>query len=286
MTTDHFVALQMAMNGNIGNRIIQFLYLKQLQEHLGPSQIFGANIAPFAPPSADFAGAGTMMTIESGHFHPVRELARRLIDERIDCLHFEGYVQRMEYLTPVDAMRRHLMLPTSLETPLFRELTSDRHITCIVRANEVLRAIHPDYPPTPVSFYRAAVSDSGRIPVFVGQTFPSVYWDALRRHFPGCIIYEHQNWLEDFRFILHSTNIAVAVSSFAWLAAYLSETARRIYLPLFGFLNPRQRVDVDLVPAGDARYRLAAFEVMRWAGAASDLDRITDPDRPVVFTAA
>jgi hypothetical protein len=286
MTTDHAVALQMVMNGNIGNRIIQFLYLKQLQQHLGPSQIFGASIAPFAPPSADFAGTGRMMTIDGGHVHPVGELARRLIDDRIDCLHFGGYVQRMEYLTPVADMRRHLALPTPLDTPLFRDLTSDRHITCVVRANEVLRAIHPDYPPTPVAFYRAAVKESGRIPVFVGQTFPSLYWDALRRHFPDCIVYEHRNWLEDFRFILHSTSIAVAVSSFAWLAAYLSETARRIYLPLFGFLNPLQRRDVDLVPVGDTRFRLAAFEVMRWAGAAEDLDRITDPDRPVAFTAA
>ena len=57
-----------------------------------------------------------------------------------------------------------------------------------------------------------------------------------------------------------SKNIIPAISTFSWLAAWLSD-ADTIYYPLSGFLNPIQSEDVNLFPRGDRRYRLYLFPI-------------------------
>ena len=232
------IALDMMCNGNTGNRMFQYAYLRRLQSYLPRSRIYGTDILDFVPRSEPYSGAGPVLQIKSGHRHPFETVSRAILDNRIRHFRFGGYVQRLEYLGTPEQARALFSLPGAPDDERFRTLTSDTHITCIVRGNEILNAVHPDYPPTPVAFFRAAVEDSGRIPVLVGQTASSYYSDALRRAFPDCILYEHLTPVEDFRLISHSTNIASTVSTFAWMAAYLSSTARRIYMPLFGLLNP------------------------------------------------
>ena len=46
-------------------------------------------------------------------------------------------------------------------------------------------------------------------------------------------------------------NIVPAISTFSWLAAWLSE-ADRVFLPVLGLLNPAQNRAVDLLPLDDA----------------------------------
>lgn len=223
------------------------------------------------------------MRISGGHNHPFDAMAEMIRRNQITCLHFGCFVQRMEYLGVAEDVRGLFSLPVAKTDRDFSTLTSDKYITCVLRAEEIMRAVHVDYPPTPVSFFRAAVEDSGRIPVLMGQTASNYYSDALRKLFPGCIVYEHVSPLEDFRFITHSTNVAIAVSTFAWMAAYLSHSAQRVYLPKFGFYNPKQRGDIDLLPKGDARYRFAEFETMKWTADTGQIDYVTDPRLPVTF---
>jgi hypothetical protein len=283
MDSDNFTALQLINNGNTGNRMFQYAYLRKLQGYLPQSEIFGADILNFVPRSGNYKGFGNLMRIEGGSFYPFDTLAQMIVKNRIRRLRFGGYVQRMEYLGPPDRARQLFSLPQAKDDDRFRSLTSDEHITCVVRADEILKAVHPDYPPTPLAFFRAAVEDSGRKPVLVGQTSSSFYADALRKLLPDCIIYDHIDPIEDFRFISNSTNVAIAVSTFAWMAGYLSDRARRIYMPAFGFLNPQQRDDIDLLPVGDDRYRFARFEPMKWTATDSQVKYVLDPGLPVSF---
>ena len=48
------------------------------------------------------------------------------------------------------------------------------------------------------------------------------------------------------------------------IAAWLSCTAQRIHVPLLGFLNPAQRIDMDLLPVNDPRYIFYFFEKEYW----------------------
>jgi hypothetical protein len=283
MSADTPIALRLINNGNFGNKMFQYAYLRRLQNFLPASEIFDANIPELGVRTEKYKGSGDSLLIWKGHDLPFEVVARKILKSGHGCLRFGGYVQRMEYLGSVDDLGSLFSLPKALDDERFRILTSDRYITCIVRANEILKAVHLDYPPTPISFFRAAVLDSGRIPVLMGQTASSFYSDALRRMFPDCVVYDHVSPLEDFRFITHSTNVAIAVSTFAWMASYLSKSAKHLYLPVFGFYNRAQRKDIDLLPIGDVRYRFAEFETMKWTGADSQIAYVMNLDLPVSF---
>ena len=51
-----------------------------------------------------------------------------------------------------------------------------------------------------------------------------------------------------------------SVSTFSWLAAWLSE-ARRIVLPVSGLFHPVQSPDIDLLPLADPRYSFVLFPI-------------------------
>jgi hypothetical protein len=62
----------------------------------------------------------------------------------------------------------------------------------------------------------------------------------------------------DFDMIRQASNIAVGVSTFVWLAAWLSH-ADNIFMTVSGLLNPMQAIRNDLLPLGDARYHFWLF---------------------------
>jgi hypothetical protein len=64
----------------------------------------------------------------------------------------------------------------------------------------------------------------------------------------------------DFALMRAARHLVVSVSTFSWLAAWLSH-AETITIPLTGFYNPAQRPDVNLLPLDDPRYRFYLFPV-------------------------
>ena len=112
--------------------------------------------------------------------------------------------------------------------------------------------------------------------MFIGQTDPNPYMDRIAAQFPGAIIREPQdNPLVDFETIRQSRNVVIGVSTYAWLAAWLSRSADQVFLTVNGLFNPMQKSEVDLLPFGDARYRFFLFPV-NYAG---PLDRSLEVHR-------
>jgi len=80
--------------------------------------------------------------------------------------------------------------------------------------------------------------------------------------------------LADFERLRSARHVVTSVSSFAWLATWLSD-AQTIHVPVLGLLNPAQRPDVDLLPLDDPRYRFYRFPVRRWNGQQEDVDGLS-----------
>ena len=100
--------------------------------------------------------------------------------------------------------------------------------------------------------------------MFLGQTSPSWYTNALRAALPDARWLQSESWLHDFQTIRYASVVAIPVSTFAWQASWLSPQATKIYLPVLGLFNPAQRPEIDLLPLGEARYEFRAFPVMRY----------------------
>jgi hypothetical protein len=129
-----------------------------------------------------------------------------------------------------------------------------------IRGGDILRDAPADYTLLPIEFYADIIRLTGLEPVFMGQTEPNPYIDRLRRAFPNATIIASQGPMRDFAMIRRSRNILVSVSTFSWLAAWLSH-ADRIILPLSGFYSPVQSPETDFIPLDDDRYEFWSFPI-------------------------
>jgi hypothetical protein len=171
----------------------------------------------------------------------------------VDRINWSGYGQRLEYFPNKGICRDIFSRPDVLG----RE-TRDDCILCPVRAGEILDAIHPGYTVIPVDFYEDIAEKTGLKPTFIGQLDDNAYVKALRARFPESEFIPHMGALADFQTIRRAKNILIPVSTFAWLAAWLSRAERIIY-PVFGLLNPKIFSSHNLAPVTESRYSFYEF---------------------------
>jgi len=165
---------------------------------------------------------------------------------------------------------------------LFRDPNEERRnqggsaddIVISVRLGDVLTNAHPNYFPLPLSWYDDLVRITGLAPIFVGEFGEDYYSDALRRRFPRARFIGSADPMADFAFIRNSVHIVPSVGTFSWLASWLSETAKTIYLPVAGLINQGARPDVDLLPLDDGRYRFFETAMQRWNATPAQIDHI------------
>jgi hypothetical protein len=163
------------------------------------------------------------------------------------------YAQHLSNLLPVEAYRAFFP-----DTVAGVRGAGPRQPLINIRGGDILRDAPADYTLLPIEFYAETIRETGLEPVFMGQTEPNPYMDKLRRVFPTAAILPSQGPVRDFAMMRRSRNILVSVSTFSWLAAWLSH-AERIILPLSGFYNPVQSPEMDFLPLDDPRYEFHLF---------------------------
>jgi hypothetical protein len=169
-----------------------------------------------------------------------------LLNHRLcDRISWIGWGQRMEYFPDKETCRNLFCAAPEVGVEF-----GAHYVVCPVRAAELLDGIHL-YPLIPVSFYRDMIGLSGCTPVFIGQTDENLYTAELRGAFPKAQFLPSQGPLGDFQTIRKAANIILPVSTFTWLAAWLSH-ARRIVVPVFGFFD--SSTGCDLLPLSEPHY--------------------------------
>lgn len=166
----------------------------------------------------------------------------------IDSLTVACWGQRLDHFGPAHRYRQ-LFKPRATGTTL-----GERELLINIRAEDILTGWHSKYYPQPFSFYQQVIDSSGLAPVFMGQLDDSAYVQALKQHFPTARFLPLASSFEDFETIRAAKHIVLSISPFSWLAAWLSESAETIHMPVAGLFNP-QLSDTLLLPYGDSRYR-------------------------------
>lgn len=255
--------------GRLGNCMFQYLLARILQLHVPDAVISGVDLPQFGIECGESAieSANAHRIEISGHvfrFAEATEALRKFDSVTVDI---RWVCMRMEYF------RQHLMFARTLFSidPSLEIGFDERHLVISIRAEDVLKGEHPNYTLLPIAWYRHLIESSRLIPVFVGQIADDPYTTELRKHFPAARFLIHANPLNDFNILRTSTNVVLSVSSFSWLAAWLSTSARRIFLPVAGIYNPLDRPDVDLLPVHDRRYEFYLFQREHWTCSAEQL---------------
>jgi hypothetical protein len=253
----------------IGNLMFRYMFARHLQDLLPGFKITGYRMPEWGLVSDQTVPPSDLIEIGLIHKIDVGALVRRVQASGRASIDVNCYAQRLEYF---ESGRRSFI--KAFASPVAGTPIRPDEIAIHVRAGNILNGSHGDYWPVPISWYRHIVAETGLAPVFIGQLQPSPYMDALRKTFPHARYLSACRWLDDFQTIRGARNIALAVSTFSWLAAWLSNTAEIIYQPLLGFLNPQQRPDIDLKPRLDTRYRFTEFPVETFVANGEQMKRI------------
>lgn len=260
--------IKLGKAGNMGNKIIQHMYCMNLSERVENSFLCGYNIKEMNMFGEDCPLEGRTLHVTGGHRHSLDQMAYYLNEGIYDSIYFEGFVQRLEYFSN----RKKFLKIFPIMNGFHSDFVSDRYIILNVRGREILGNLHPDYSPAPIDFLVKAVEASKREPIIMGQMGNDFYSDAIKENFPGCHIMEHRSIIEDFEILRHAQNVVLSVSTFSWVATWLSMVARNIYMPIYGLYNPHQRPDIDLLPVSDKRYHFYELPITKWNASQEQID--------------
>ena len=241
--------------GNVANRMIQLMAAQSIADKVPGCRIEGVQLPEWGITATPQIREATQSIDVGGQWIAVDRLAQMLRSGQVDRVVLNAFGQHIENFLPVDHYRTFFR-----SDPRISRGFGVEDLVINVRGGEILAAPHPDYVLIPIAFYAEVIEKTGLRPVFVGQLTPSPYMDALRRQFPNATYVESRGAIADFETVRRSCNILPGISTFSWLAAWLSE-ANRIFLPLNGLFNPMQCPDIDLLPRNDPRYRFFLFPI-------------------------
>jgi hypothetical protein len=252
--------------GRFGNKVFQYLVAKQLAELLGESQVAGCHIPELGIRSPAPMGLGRTLMC-SGNRLAMEDVLHAVSRSRFDSVIVSGNVLQYRCLPAVDTARRWLGLESVSEEA---ETAPMDHVVVHVRSGDIVFGAHRDYPPIPPTFYERVIVEAGMPPIFVTEPGDNYYIEHLKRQWPRARFVSNSDPMADFRFLMSARHLAVASSTFGWLAGWLGR-AEIVHLPLIGITNPSQRPDVDLIPIGDCRYRYWLFPEFRFHAKPSEI---------------
>ena len=268
--------------GRLGNQMAQYLVAMRLQQLVGGDlAVSGYNMPEWGLVAPVRDSQDQVLPKLTGNLFDLRQVSGLMKAGKLEQVSLTGYGFRLEHF-PSNRESRELFISSGPA----QEVLGDDELLINIRAEDILnRGIHPDYGLLPVEFYRSVVWRTGLKPVFQGQLEAGPYVDGLVKALPNARLIPSQGAVADFQIIRQAKNIVLSLSSFTWLAAWLSK-ARQIHVPVYGFLNPKQRPDIDLLPANDERYQFYCFPLRRWIGSSTqqkDLlqERIPFRDMPM-----
>jgi SAM-dependent methyltransferase len=265
-----------ALGVHYGNMMIKYMAGLKLRRRV-PDLILSNFSMPYwnldHPPLPSRAEDTVVAAESEQHLDMTRieYLIRAGLVHRVD---WSGYGQRMENFADREHCRRVFSTP---ETDLLGDTFGDTDLICPIRGGEILDARHGGYTLLPAAFYRDIADRLGLRPVFVGQLGDNVYVDSLHQALPDALYVTGCSPMPDFQTVRKARNIVVPISTFAWLAAWLSD-AERIILPVYGLFNPLQFPHHDLLPLADERYTFYEFPV-HWA---VPVDRVLEAHKEIL----
>lgn len=153
-----------------------------------------------------------------------------------------------------------------------------RYIVIHVRLGDIAKQkTHTNYPIIPFSFHRYIIRKTKLLPVFIGQLDTGYITTELKKEFPSAIFVEGGNPLHDFECMRRSKNLSIAVSTFSFLAGFLSDNDTTIHMPVYGLFNREDRPELDYLVV-DKRFHFYKFPRIRWCYSPEQINHIVSKE--------
>jgi hypothetical protein len=241
--------------GNLGNRMIECMVARAVQARVPGSVLAGVELDEWGLSTEREAPGWADDVVLDARGLDVEAMAALLRRPGTRKIAHRGYGQRVPCFPPLETCRE-MFRPVTDNVTVYDE----RYLVINVRGGDIVDGHVPFYVLIPPNFYRDLIARARLIPVFMGQLDPNPYTALLRAAFPGALFVMSQGPMRDFETMRRARNLVVSISTFSWLAAWLSR-ATTIHLPVNGLFDPRHAPDVDLLPSDDPRYVFHLFPV-------------------------
>lgn len=172
-----------------------------------------------------------------------------------DFLSLEGLYQNIHNFPPLHQIPYNEIFPPLNMTHTFG---GEEDLVIHIRGGDILAGISDMYCLLPPEFYEYLINQTQKRPIFYGQLDQSPYLDEIKNRFPNAIYINSQGAEKDFDFIRKAKHIVLCLSTFSWMAAWLS-SAQNIYMPVAGLFNPAHHFYGNLLPTKDPRYHFFLF---------------------------
>ncbi len=252
------VVIHVDQTGGLGNRMIQHMAALYLLSRVPYGRLSGSVLPEwkiYQPRSLDGSERAFVVRRDTHMRMPLEAIMRDLTSGAADCVAIHNYAQHMDNFLAYTVYQK-VFVDSEPQTGL----VADDELLINIRGAEILSGGAPDYLILPVEYYRQIVDETGLKPVIMGQIGPGPYLDRLRAALPEARLIPSRGIMEDFSLIRNARHIVVAISTFSWLAAWLSN-AEQIFFPVAGVFSPFQRSDIGLLPLDDPRFRFDLFPV-------------------------
>jgi len=256
--------IRLTKQGNPGNIMMIYLAAIKMQEALGGGTICNVKIPIFDIDIPDLYESGQHAVHDkedtnsklSGRL-PTRAYASALEKVQAKVFMLEGFYQNIDNFPSRSSFDYDKYFPLIENSS---EGGSDEELVISIRGGDILKLIHPHYAMLPPEFYAFLIQKTRKRPVFYGQLDESPYMAELRERFPTAKFIPSRGVAEDFDYLRKSTHIVPSLSTFSWLAAWMSK-AKNIYLPVAGIFSPTQHPSSMLLPIDDERYEFYSFPI-------------------------
>ena len=240
--------------GHIGNQMFQYLVAKKLQKFVPDMRISNVVMPDWGIDFEEIKQRGRIFDYSVEQYFPFRIFTELFSRNAVDCVQYSGFGQRIENIPHREEAKEYFR-----RTDVSVKGYSSEHLVINIRGGEVLDGRHPGYVLAPIDFYQNIVILTGLRPVFMGQVEENRYCEALKKAFPSAIFIPSQGAINDFELIRRSVNVIPAVSTFSWLACWLSETVNSVFMPMTGIFNSLHYREHDFTPTDDQRFRFFWF---------------------------
>jgi hypothetical protein len=243
--------------GGFANRMIEYMVVRRIASEVEGCMISNAVLPDWGinhPAIPGGPGPETRVPT-SPHQVDIAAIVESLCSTEKIRINFKSYAQWFPNFSPLEVCRR--MFPENEhDYPGY----GPEYLVCNVRGGEVLDARHRQYVLLPIEFYAELAKDTGLRLMFMGQIEDNTYCRALRRRFPDAEFHPTRGVVADFQIFRNSTHLVPSVSTFSWLAAWLSR-GKSVILAVDGLFHPVQEPRIDLLPLADERYRFYLFPI-------------------------
>jgi hypothetical protein len=241
----------------LATRMTDYMVALKFKEVVPNCRISNANIPEWGIYHPPIESLGPVAIVRRDQYIYLQEFARQMQSGQVRRIELSSCGLNMANF--LAARSYHSVFVSPYHVP---KGYGSEYLVCPVTIGQAENGATLDYPITPVGFYREIVAMTGLIPIFIGQTQPNAYTHRLRAEFPNAFFREPQdNSISDFETIRHSKNVVVSVSTYYWLAAWLSPGVENIYLTVNGLFNRAQKPTVNMLPFGDTRYKFFLFPI-------------------------